>query len=195
MLLEHCAQPCLKVQERTCCLQLEEKTLAKPRPPKSHPACTPSSRTPKTSQTLKPTQKIRTFIALDSQSLSKISHCAVTDDTHFHEPDGYECSECDRDHDTTDSTISDTRLGARPNACASPINENTSTDPLQSSVIDLRALLARWKDKHGLKVLIPSTIHPCIHHPSNKVAPRIAGPTKNAIIIPEDKLICTYSRT
>ena len=39
--------------------------------------------------------------------LSKISHCAVTDDTHFHEPDGYECSECDRDHDTTNSTISD----------------------------------------------------------------------------------------
>ena len=60
--------------------------------------------------------------------------------------------------------------------------KTTSTDPLQSSVIDLRALLARWKDKHDLKVLIPSTIHPCIHHPSNKVPPRIAGPTKNAII-------------
>ena len=27
---------------------------------------------------------------------------------HFHEPDGYRCPDCDRDHDTTDSTISDT---------------------------------------------------------------------------------------
>ena len=70
-----------------------------------------------------------------------------------------------------------------------------STDSLQSSVIDLRALLARWKDKHDLGMLKPSTIHPCIHHPINNVAPRITGPTKNAIIIPEDKLICTSSRT
>ena len=87
------------------------------------------------------------------------------------------------------------RLDARLHACASPIYQNLSTDSLQSSVIGLRALLARWKDTHDLRMLKPSTIHPCIHHPINNVAPRITGPTKNAIIIPEDKLICTSNRT
>ena len=87
------------------------------------------------------------------------------------------------------------RLDARLHACASPIYQNLSTDSLQSSVIDLRALLARWKHTHDLRMLKPSTIHPCIHHTINNVAPKITGPTKNAIIIPEDKLICTSSRT
>ena len=87
------------------------------------------------------------------------------------------------------------RLDARLHACASPIYHNISTDSLQSSDIGLRALLARWKDTHDPRLLKPSTIHPCIHHPINNVAPRITGPTKNAIIIPEDKLICTSSRT
>ena len=87
------------------------------------------------------------------------------------------------------------RLEARLHAFASPIYQNLSTDSLQSSVIDLRALRARWKDTHDLRMLKPSTIHPCIHHPINSVAPKITGPTTNAIIIPEDKLICTSSRT
>ena len=146
---------------------------------------------------------------LGSFFVSKTSHCAVNDDTWFHEPDGNGLSECDRAHEclrkhNIEQRPSDTtktrqfltpRLDARLHACASLIYQNLSADSLQSSVIDLRALLARWKDTHDLRMLKPSTIHPCIHHPINNVAPRITGPTKNAIIIPEDKLICTSSRT
>ena len=143
------------------------------------------------------------------RAVSKTSHCAMNDDTFFMNQTAMDdpnvivlmnvsgnTTPKQRPSDTTKTRQFLTpRLDARLHAFASPIYQNLSTDSLQSSDIGLRALLARWKDTHDLRMLKPSTIHSCIHHPINNVAPRITGPTKNAIIIPEDKLICTSSRT
>ena len=141
--------------------------------------------------------------------VSKTSHCAMNDDTFFMNQTAMDDPNVivlmnvsgntrpkQRPSDTTKTRkFLTSRLDARLHAYASPIYQNLSTDSLQSSDIGLRDLLARWKDMNYLRMLKPSTIHSCIHHTINNVAPRITGPTKNAIIIPEDKLICTSSRT